>query len=51
MADTHRAGIDISTRTWLELVLLSVIWGGIFFSVAIALRELGPITAVLHRVG
>ena len=41
----------MSTRAWAELVLLSVIWGGTFFSVAIALREIGPVTVVLHRVG
>ncbi len=51
MADTSRTGIDMSTRAWAELVLLSVIWGGTFFSVAIALREIGPVTVVLHRVG
>ncbi len=51
MADTNRDGIDMSTRAWAELVLLSVIWGGTFLSVAIALREIGPVTVVLHRVG
>jgi len=47
----YRPGTDISTRAWLELVTLSLIWGAIFFSVAIALREIGPFTVVLHRVG
>jgi drug/metabolite transporter (DMT)-like permease len=51
VADTNRTGIDMSTRAWAELLLLSAIWGGIFFSVAIALREIGPVTVVLHRVG
>ena len=51
VADTKRTGIDMSTRAWAELVLLSAIWGGVFFSVAIALREIGPVTVVLHRVG
>jgi drug/metabolite transporter (DMT)-like permease len=51
VADPSRTGTDLSTRAWVELLLLSVIWGGIFFSVAIALREIGPMTAVLHRVG
>ncbi len=51
MADTNRDGIDLSTRAWAELVLLSVIWGASFFSIAIALREIGPVTVVLHRVG
>ncbi len=51
VADTNRDGIDISSRAWAELVLLSVIWGGTFMSVAIALREIGTVTVVLHRVG
>ncbi|MFQ5566284.1 MAG: DMT family transporter [Paracoccaceae bacterium] len=51
MADPSRAGTDLSTRAWAELVLLSAIWGAVFFSVAIALREIGPVTVVLHRVG
>jgi drug/metabolite transporter (DMT)-like permease len=41
----------MSTRAWAELMLLSLIWGGVFFALAIALREIGPVTAVLHRVG
>jgi len=51
VADTNRDGIDMSTRAWGELLLLSAIWGGSFFSIAIALREMGPVTVVLHRVG
>lgn len=42
---------QMSLRAWIELVLLSLLWGGSFFSIAIALREVGPFTAVLHRVG
>ncbi|MEM7210858.1 MAG: DMT family transporter [Pseudomonadota bacterium] len=41
----------MSGRAWIELGLLSLLWGGSFFSIAIALREIGPFTAVLHRVG
>lgn len=41
----------MSGRAWVELTLLSLLWGGSFFSIAIALREIGPFTAVLHRVG
>ena len=41
----------MSGRAWVELGLLSLLWGGSFFSIAIALREIGPFTAVLHRVG
>lgn len=43
--------VEMSARGWVELGLLSALWGGTFFSVAIALRELGPLTSVLHRVG
>ncbi len=41
----------MSSRAWIELGLLSTLWGGSFFSIAIALQEIGPVTAVLHRVG
>jgi hypothetical protein len=47
VADISRTGTDLSTGAWVELVLLSVIWGGTFFSVAIAQREIGPVIAVL----
>ena len=42
---------EMSARAWAELGLLALVWGGSFFSIAIALREVGPLTAVLHRVG
>ncbi|MEM7686521.1 MAG: DMT family transporter [Paracoccaceae bacterium] len=42
---------QMSGRAWIELALLSLLWGGSFLSIAIALREIGPFTAVLHRVG
>ena len=45
------AANQMSTRAWVELILLSTLWGASFFSIAIALREIGPVTAVLHRVG
>ena len=35
---------------WIELSLLLLLWGGSCFSIAIALRELGPITSFLLRV-
>ena len=41
----------LSGRAWVELCLLSLLWGGSFFSIATALREIGPFTVVLHRVG
>jgi drug/metabolite transporter (DMT)-like permease len=44
-------GTTMSPRAWAELLLLAGIWGASFFSIAIAQRELGPVTVVLHRVG
>lgn len=41
----------LSPRAWIELVLLSVIWGGSFLSIRIALDEIGVFTSVAHRVG
>ena len=41
---------QMSTQAWAELLLLSLIWGGIFLSVRIALDEIGPLTAVANRV-
>lgn len=41
----------LSPRAWAELGLLSLIWGGSFLSVHVALAEIGPLTAVAHRVG
>lgn len=38
------------TIDWLLLLALSVLWGGSFFFVAIAVRELPPLTLVLARV-
>ena len=36
---------------WLLLVLLSVLWGGSFFFVAVAVHEIPPLTLVLARTG
>ncbi|MEO0654370.1 MAG: DMT family transporter [Pseudomonadota bacterium] len=41
----------LSPRAWAELILLSVIWGGSFLSIRIALNEIGVFTSVAHRVG
>jgi len=41
----------ISTRAWVELFALSLIWGASFLSIRIALDEIGPLTAVAHRTG
>lgn len=41
---------SISPRAWFELLLLALIWGASFVSIRVALDEIGPLTAVLHRV-
>ena len=41
----------ISTRAWVELTLLAALWGASFVSIRVALDEIGPLTAVAHRVG
>lgn len=40
----------ISPQAWATLLLLSLIWGGSFLSVRVALDELPPLTSVAHRV-
>lgn len=39
----------ISPRAWSELLLLSLIWGGSFLSIRVAIDEIGPLTLVAHR--
>lgn len=41
---------SISAQAWLMLLALAAVWGGSFFFVEVALREVGPFTIVLHRV-
>ncbi len=40
----------ISARAWVELLLLSLLWGGSFLSISVALREFGVFTVVAIRV-
>jgi drug/metabolite transporter (DMT)-like permease len=40
----------IDRQSWLLLIILSVLWGGSFFFVGVALRELPPMTLALGRV-
>ncbi|MEC3860962.1 DMT family transporter [Mesobacterium sp. TK19101] len=40
----------LSPRTWFELTLLALLWGGSFLSNLVALDELGPLTIVALRV-
>ena len=39
----------LSSRAWIEMLLLGCIWGGSFLSIRIALDEINPLTAVAHR--
>lgn len=41
----------MKTREWLLLVMLSVLWGGSFFFIKVAVQDLPPLTIVLGRVG
>ena len=40
----------MNARVWAMLITLSVLWGGSFFFVAVALREIPPLTLVALRV-
>ena len=51
MARSPKAAVDMHQRDWLLLVVLSILWGGSFFFVGAAERELPPMTIVLARVG
>lgn len=50
MKSASGTGNKMSRRAWIELTMLALLWGGSFFSIAIALRELGPFWVVFHRV-
>ena len=43
--------IVMRPREWVRLVILSILWGGSFFFVEVALVELPPLTLVFGRVG
>ena len=40
----------MTTRAWVEMGLLALIWGGSFLSIRLALNEVPVMTAVAHRV-
>ncbi|WP_353340773.1 DMT family transporter [Pelagimonas sp. KU-00592-HH] len=40
---------SLSQRAWIELLLLGLIWGGVFLAARLALNEVGVLTAVAHR--
>lgn len=41
----------MSTRDWLLLLVLSVLWGGVFFFVEVAVADIRPLSLVAGRVG
>ncbi|PRY95185.1 EamA domain-containing membrane protein RarD [Hasllibacter halocynthiae] len=42
--------MSMDARSWTLLLLLSLIWGGVFLAVRVALGEIGPLTVAMHRV-
>jgi drug/metabolite transporter (DMT)-like permease len=47
---TTTSSTSMSSRTWAMLIALSVLWGGSFLFIGIAVRELPPLTLVFARV-
>ena len=47
----ERPQLRLGRVEWLLLILLSLLWGGSFFFIEIALVDLPPLTIVLGRVG
>lgn len=41
----------MSFREWSMVVALSIVWGGSFFFVGVAVDDLPPLTIVVIRVG
>ncbi|WP_321284791.1 EamA family transporter [uncultured Vibrio sp.] len=41
----------MNTKVWAMLILLSILWGGSFFFVGVAVNNLPPLTIVTLRVG
>jgi drug/metabolite transporter (DMT)-like permease len=50
-AKTIVTDVAMTLQAWVLLAALSVLWGGSFFFVEVALAGLGPLTVVLGRVG
>ena len=48
---TSSINTSMGMREWLMLVTLSILWGGSFFFVGVAVAELPPLTIVTLRVG
>jgi drug/metabolite transporter (DMT)-like permease len=51
MSVPTNSNIVMKPREWALLIILSILWGGSFFFVEVALVDLPPLTLVLGRVG
>ena len=51
MSVPTNGNIVMKPREWALLIVLSILWGGSFFFVEVALVDLPPLTLVLGRVG
>jgi drug/metabolite transporter (DMT)-like permease len=51
MAEDARLNRSMTASEWAMLLAMSVLWGGSFFFVGIAVKELPPLTIVTLRVG
>jgi len=49
-ASSSPGGPAMSATTWLLLLTLSVIWGGSYFFIKVAVEDFQPLTVVLGRV-
>ena len=45
---THKV---MGAQEWVMLLILSVLWGGSFFFIGVAVKELPPFTIMMLRVG
>jgi drug/metabolite transporter (DMT)-like permease len=43
--------LNMGPAEWAMVVALSIVWGGSFFTVGIAVQDLPPLTIVVARVG
>ena len=51
MSNSPTVGRTMGASQWAILLLLSVLWGGSFYFIAVALTEFPPLTVVTLRVG
>ncbi len=50
MPKTSLSSLTLGSAEWLLLVVLSIIWGGSFFLIKIALEDLSPLLIVVGRI-